>query len=561
MLENPLSKDDSSDKMIPLINNSNELLIKDLLQSIKENLSLNGSTAGNKYNIINEKLNKKNDENVKQKKKERKKSYEKNYYKNFDSFLLMNEKDKIKENSSDKKLLILPINNNTKKNESINLEKGDGLNDFKKIGEEKIINNENHKKQKNEKYALIVHPLMNKKTSEYLIENFETKTIGFTNIGNSCYMNSFLQILLHTPGFLKELKKERNNNIDLLNSLIGLSEEPYNTSHLNKIKEMMGEVKDSYRKNVQNDSQEFGIDLISKIISLIKGDESFSDESKKEEVKITHKNKVQFKKIKFKNYIDKYHNIENEIPLEKMFQFFESKIEIESKENNEMGEIKGINFETCINIDLVFQKYKKTNLLDLLNYKYFEYFEKEKEIKITITNNLSENKNIKEEEKVNVGENQKESRLKKCCNQTKECLCKFLNWLCGYEEENTNNNIKKKEIITLKRIASLPKILIISINRAFLENTFNDNIVSFTDTLNIKKYIDQDLLKVQISEYKYQLYAINVCRAHKKEYGHYYSYIKINNKWYKFDDHNVIQEEPNFSSEYVVGLYYINNDL
>ena len=53
MLENPLSKDDSSDKMIPLINNSNELLIKDLLQSIKENLSLNGSTAGNKYNIIN----------------------------------------------------------------------------------------------------------------------------------------------------------------------------------------------------------------------------------------------------------------------------------------------------------------------------------------------------------------------------------------------------------------------------------------------------------------------------------------------------------------------------
>ena len=73
MLENPLSKDDSSDKMIPLINNSNELLIKDLLQSIKENLSLNGSTAGNKYNIINEKLNKKNDENVKQKKKRKKK--------------------------------------------------------------------------------------------------------------------------------------------------------------------------------------------------------------------------------------------------------------------------------------------------------------------------------------------------------------------------------------------------------------------------------------------------------------------------------------------------------
>lgn len=37
--------------------------------------------------------------------------------------------------------------------------------------------------------------------------DFEYKTVGFPNIGNSCYMNSFLQILLHCPNFLKELKK------------------------------------------------------------------------------------------------------------------------------------------------------------------------------------------------------------------------------------------------------------------------------------------------------------------------------------------------------------------
>ena len=35
-----------------------------------------------------------------------------------------------------------------------------------------------------------------------------TKEIkGFPNLNNTCYMNSFLQILIHTPNFIKELKK------------------------------------------------------------------------------------------------------------------------------------------------------------------------------------------------------------------------------------------------------------------------------------------------------------------------------------------------------------------
>lgn len=44
--------------------------------------------------------------------------------------------------------------------------------------------------------------------------DFEFQTqYGFDNIGNTCYMNSFLQILFHTPNFLIELKKIKKKAI------------------------------------------------------------------------------------------------------------------------------------------------------------------------------------------------------------------------------------------------------------------------------------------------------------------------------------------------------------
>ncbi len=109
----------------------------------------------------------------------------------------------------------------------------------------------------------------------------------------------------------------------MVNSLIGITEEPNNSTHLKKIKQTMENVKDSYGQYVQNDSQEFGIDLINNLISSIKGEPSFSDEIEKDEEKITIKNKEEIKKRKFEKYIEKYYNEEKEIPLEKMFQFHE----------------------------------------------------------------------------------------------------------------------------------------------------------------------------------------------------------------------------------------------
>jgi ubiquitin C-terminal hydrolase len=141
-----------------------------------------------------------------------------------------------------------------------------------------------------------------------------------------------------------------------------------------------------------------------------------------------------------------------------------------------------------------------------------------------------------------------------------DCLgvSKCLRFSKNDEEENIDIAAKKEDYINLAKLASLPKILIISINRAFLGKNFNDNIISYKERLDVKKFIDKDILKNEKT--KYRLYAVNECQAHKKEYGHYYSYIKINKTWYKFNDNIVSEESPNLSSEYVVGLYYIKDE-
>ena len=414
-------------------------------------------------------------------------------------------------------------------------------------------------------------PLMQKISSKPIIENFETETIGLNNLGNTCYMNSFLQILFHTPGFLKELKKEKISNNPLVNNLIGVSEEPDNLTYLRNIKQLMGNINDSYGQFIQNDSQEFGIDLINELISSIKGDLSFSDEEDKDNKgeKFTIANKGIFKKDKFIKYIKKYYKKENEIPLEKMFQFHESKVEIESKYDNEISSIKNISFETFINIDLDFKIKKRTHIFELLTKKYFEYFLKVKDIKLEIPVELDQENISSENEKTGEETEKQNCNLKKICEFIKEIFsscCKGINkFFCGNDEqeyENPNSDINEKnkgDLIFIKKIATLPKILILSINRSFLGDFFNDKVISFSDTLDIKKFIDTDLLDNENTEYK--LYAINECRGHTKKYGHYYSYIKVNNIWYKFNDNSVTCEQPKFSSEYAVGLYFINKDL
>lgn len=192
--------------------------------------------------------------------------------------------------------------------------------------------------------------------------NNQYKQKRFYNIGNSCYINSFLQILFHIPNFIKNLKKEYEssfNKSSLIKNLVELSETD-NIKYLYSIQYYMEKIYSDYRYFHQGDSQNFGIDLINEIIKNIKKEENNIEyDSEDNSLKTQYKSK----KVEYINYINKYQK--NEISIEKMFILNEL---LETKQKNNIN----FRFSTSLDIELVFPKTKKIiyTLKDLLSYKY-----------------------------------------------------------------------------------------------------------------------------------------------------------------------------------------------
>jgi len=201
--------------------------------------------------------------------------------------------------------------------------------------------------------------LYNYKINEQ-VHSFEYSDIGLANIGNTCYMNSFLQILLHTPNFLNYLNQDKykikSNNNTLLFNLLQLSQYPYNSQYLYNIKNLMKETKPEYGTFSPGDSQMFAIDFLDKLIYECKGEVSNDDsyESNNDNLKMS-------KKEKYDEFSNEFNKKEDEI--EKLFQFTE--ISIGKEKNNYF-------FSINLNIELTFPKnnQKYTTLNKLLDEKY-----------------------------------------------------------------------------------------------------------------------------------------------------------------------------------------------
>lgn len=275
---------------------------------------------------------------------------------------------------------------------------------------------------------------------------------GLENLGNTCYLNSFIQILLHCPHFIKALKEEvpSQSRFSLTHFLIKLSE-TYQSEYLEEIRKIMEEYYNSFEKNQQYESQEFGIKLIDKIIKDIKAEDRSS---------IYTKTSTTFN-------LDKI--INEEIYLEKLFEVIKSNKHLNSNYKT------GFDLNLDIHLSIPVNK-KNCKLEDLLENKFREY-----------------------------------------------------------------------------KILKLPKILIITIDRAILGEKYDTRELKFPYELKTKKYINSSRAK----EKNFFLFAINKKLGENSYNGHYFCNIKIKDYWYLFDDSIVIKnKKPENTPGNVVGLFY-----
>ena len=116
------------------------------------------------------------------------------------------------------------------------------------------------------------------------------------------------------------------------------------------------------------------------------------------------------------------------------------------------------------------------------------------------------------------------------------------------------------------RIARLPKILIITLQKTNIENTKKIPwTVKFQRELSIKELVDIGLYKQGIC--LYNIFAINNHSGYSPQAGHYYSYIYLKdlNSWFSFNDESVspIREVKPGINNYILfykqKVNYINN--
>ena len=366
-------------------------------------------------------------------------------------------------------------------------------------------------------------------------------------------MNSFLQILLHIPTFLPTLKELYKNKIEkdtVVYNLIELSEHPRNKNLLYKIKQIISKTHPKYGTFTQNDTQNFGIDLIDLIISEIKNEISFtSDSSEQKYVNDPIPEENSILKIKtFKDFMDSYKKRGENTFIEDLILLIDSKI----RYNKNIIDKKKINYDIQLHIELIFpinNIKEKYSLYELLDYKY-------------TNENKNLNKDIIKQEKKNNG------IIDWVFNIFHSIIEPFKNCFKGNEPEedvkdnnspiiNINSSYENKEI---SKIVILPKILIISLDRGIEGKALISSFVSFEELLDLKNYVEEDLYDINLGT-RYKLFAINIREGSTKSSGHCYCYVKVGNVWVCFNDSYCKIEEPIYCLNSVVGLYYIKENF
>jgi ubiquitin carboxyl-terminal hydrolase 2/21 len=355
----------------------------------------------------------------------------------------------------------------------------------------------NNRYQKNDIIKIDVENLKNKysvkKDLEKISENqnipelITNSLTGLVNLGETCYMNTGLQNLIHCVPFINELFSSINDFEDKLeekpitNSFYNLCLSlikydnynlKFNFNSYNPIlfRKSFCRSHKQYSDNEQHDSLEFLrilLDDISKELNQTKVI------SKYKEISTEGKSKEQ----QNKEYNDFYLCRENSIVVKIFYS------QIMNEFICECGDIS-YSFEKILDIPLLFPKEineKEINLNDLIS----NYFEGE-----DITWNL---------------------------------VCQK----CSKKDLKRNKKIK---------MTILPNVLIFSLQRFNpITGVKINKTIKFEETIDLKSFCDFDFFNGGEINTKYRLFGISN-HSGTINYGHYYSCTKVGDNWYEFND-------------------------
>ena len=332
---------------------------------------------------------------------------------------------------------------------------------------------------------------------EEKIFNVINSEIGIINIGNTCFINACLQVLIHCPLFIyKIIKKIKliNENTPVTSNFISICEimaDSKNKSiNISDFKNLLGIKHKIFEGYLQNDSQEFCrilLEDISQELNEVKGQILY---------RLLSNSDQKSKKLRdndfYQNFCKREKSIVTELFYAQIVNIFtcECKSEIYS-------------FQKILDFPLLFPE-KINNYTITLNELLKLYFEKEY---IDFDTNCE-----------------------KCKNKTKH----------------------KKEI----KISRPPEILILSLQRIDENKKKLGYSVNFEENLDISEFIDKDCGYAR--DCKYQLFAV-INHSGSINSGHYYSYLKLEQKdWFEFNDSIVKNiKDISGSSESAYALFYI----